>query len=248
MFLLCIAPAFAAHVNITDCGNLDSSNTYYDVQNDLVFYSFSYANCLYATGQNQTIDCHGHSITADLTYNYGILADSNETTIENCVFLYPLNAAIYTENNNVVFHIYNNTFLNHNSSTCCDVNGNFGNDSISNISTFNDSTTGNYWGSPDGTLGFSDTCINIDNNAYCDSPYRLFADKELYDYFPLTTPVPPAVHGLLYNTLSDVGSGLGNFLDAITSPLAYILLIIGIIGGVLTIFFVVGVVIKGVLK
>jgi hypothetical protein len=53
---------------------------------------------------------------------------------------------------------------------------------------------------------------------------------------------------LLYTVLADTGSGLGNFLDAITSPLAYFLLIIGIIGGVLTIFFVVGIVIKGALK
>jgi hypothetical protein len=54
--------------------------------------------------------------------------------------------------------------------------------------------------------------------------------------------------GLFTTILSDVGSGFGVLFEAITSPLAYLLLIIGIIGGVMTIFFVVGIAIKDVLK
>jgi F0F1-type ATP synthase assembly protein I len=48
--------------------------------------------------------------------------------------------------------------------------------------------------------------------------------------------------------LTDIGSGLGAFLDSIAAPLAYIVLILGIIGGVVSIFMGIAYVIKKSIK
>jgi hypothetical protein len=48
--------------------------------------------------------------------------------------------------------------------------------------------------------------------------------------------------------LTDIGTGLGAFLDAIAAPLAYLLLVLGIIGGVISIFMGVAYVIKKSIK
>ena len=50
------------------------------------------------------------------------------------------------------------------------------------------------------------------------------------------------------SVLTDIGSGLGSFLDSIAAPLAYLLLILGIIGGVVSIFMGVAYVIKKAIK
>lgn len=46
---------------------------------------------------------------------------------------------------------------------------------------------GNYWAKPDGT-GFSDTCLDLDDDGICDSPYYLISGNENVDYYPLTKP------------------------------------------------------------
>lgn len=50
------------------------------------------------------------------------------------------------------------------------------------------------------------------------------------------------------SVLTDIGTGLGSFLDSIGAPLAYLLLILGIIGGVVSIFLAVAFVIKKSMK
>jgi hypothetical protein len=47
---------------------------------------------------------------------------------------------------------------------------------------------GNYWGSPDGT-GYSDTCVDANNDGICDNPYTLATDN--IDYLPLAKYVGP---------------------------------------------------------
>lgn len=49
-------------------------------------------------------------------------------------------------------------------------------------------------------------------------------------------------------TLTDVGTGLGNFLSAIQDPVVNFVLILGIIGGILSIFMAIAYVIKKALN
>jgi hypothetical protein len=49
-------------------------------------------------------------------------------------------------------------------------------------------------------------------------------------------------------TLTDVGTGLGNFLGAIQDPVVNFVLILGIIGGILSIFMAIAYVIKKALN
>jgi hypothetical protein len=50
--------------------------------------------------------------------------------------------------------------------------------------------------------------------------------------------------GALNDTLSDVGEGLGTFLTAIQSPVVTIVLTLGVVGGVLAIFYALATVIR----
>ena len=54
--------------------------------------------------------------------------------------------------------------------------------------------------------------------------------------------------GTLYDTLADVGSGLGVFLSSIQNPLVAIVLALGVIGGVLAIFYAIATVITRAIK
>lgn len=49
-------------------------------------------------------------------------------------------------------------------------------------------------------------------------------------------------------TLTDVGTGLGNFLGAIQDPVVNFVLVLGIIGGILSIFMAIAYVIKKALN
>ena len=50
--------------------------------------------------------------------------------------------------------------------------------------------------------------------------------------------------GTLNDTLSDVGTGMGAFLSAVQSPLVAIVLTLGVVGGVLAIFYAIATVIQ----
>jgi len=54
--------------------------------------------------------------------------------------------------------------------------------------------------------------------------------------------------GTLNETLADVGSGLGSFLTAIKDPLVAIVLVLGVIGGVLAIFYAIATVITRAIR
>jgi hypothetical protein len=49
---------------------------------------------------------------------------------------------------------------------------------------------GNFWATPNG-LGFSQTCINANNDNFCDSPYTMSANNN--DFLPLVMPPPLAI-------------------------------------------------------
>ncbi|MBT3582540.1 hypothetical protein HN510_01855, partial [Candidatus Woesearchaeota archaeon] len=44
---------------------------------------------------------------------------------------------------------------------------------------------GNYWTTHDGN-GYSDTCTDLDNNAFCDAPFKVYQYSEYYDNYPLS--------------------------------------------------------------
>lgn len=51
--------------------------------------------------------------------------------------------------------------------------------------SWNDTNYGNYWGLINGT-GYSDTCIDSNNDKICDSPYDILGDGTNIDYLPLS--------------------------------------------------------------
>ena len=70
---------------------------------------------------------------------------------------------------------------------------------------------GNFWGRPDGT-GYSQTCIDSDNNSVCDEPYLVFGDAENYDHLPLkgdsqARPIAPCLNGIKDGDETDVDCG-----------------------------------------
>lgn len=89
------------------------------------------------------------------------------------------------------------------------------------------------------------------------SPYTKMGDEEAnpidfirlnasYDFLSVSLPaVPLTGTGAV---ISDIGSGLGNFLSAIYLPLGNLILILGIIAGVVAIFMGIAYVIRGKLK
>jgi parallel beta-helix repeat protein len=95
-------------------------------------------------------------------------------------------------NNNA---IYNNIMNNSANFQCWDEDNNIMNSSLC-IDSFNTSITsstnivdgsqigGNFWAYPNGT-GFSETCLNQNNDSFCDSSYNI--DGVNTDYLPLTT-------------------------------------------------------------
>lgn len=50
--------------------------------------------------------------------------------------------------------------------------------------------------------------------------------------------------GTLNDTLQDVGQGMGGFLSAVQDPLVSIVLTLGVVGGVLAIFYAIATVIQ----
>jgi hypothetical protein len=48
--------------------------------------------------------------------------------------------------------------------------------------------------------------------------------------------------------LGDIGSGMGSFLSAISMPLGYLILVLGIIGGVVSFFMAIAAVIRKAIK
>lgn len=116
--------------------------------------------------------------------------------------------------------------------------------SVANASTntsWNNSVMGNYWINPSMT-GFSDTCTDSGLDGYCDSPYEIMVNET--DYLPLAFYHAPVEHGLLYNTLTDVGLGFGNFVSAIQDPVVDFLMTLAFIGAVLSIFMAIAYVVK----
>ncbi len=51
---------------------------------------------------------------------------------------------------------------------------------------------GNYWTNPYGT-GYSDTCIDANQDGFCDEPYDLFGDGINVDYLPYSNYTPPTL-------------------------------------------------------
>jgi len=56
------------------------------------------------------------------------------------------------------------------------------------------------------------------------------------------------IMGTLNETLSDVGTGMGAFLNAIKDPLVAIVLVLGVVGGVLAIFYAIATVIQRAIR
>lgn len=90
---------------------------------------------------------------------------------------------------------------------------------------------GNYWFS----YGIPYSCTDVDTDGICDDAFTLGA---VTDYLPLSSQyIGAAPLGVMGQLLADTGSGIGGFFTAITNPLAYIMLILGIVAGALVVFY-----------
>jgi parallel beta-helix repeat protein len=70
---------YTVNHSVSDCGNYGAS---IDLSNDLIVNG---STCITVTAQNVVLDCAGHSITGNNTFNtYGIYSDQQNTTIKNC--------------------------------------------------------------------------------------------------------------------------------------------------------------------
>jgi hypothetical protein len=98
-FLLLFATVNA--VNINNCQNLSSSNTYYLVMNNIV--AIPGTTCLNINATNVTLDCNGYAITGGVST--GIASNESNTTVKNCTMR---NFAIGLDLNNTA----NGTFQN----------------------------------------------------------------------------------------------------------------------------------------
>lgn len=134
---------------------------------------------------------------------------------------------------------------------------------LSGNSYYNASDGGNYWIDPSDT-GYSQTCDNLNDDAYCDDPYNLGGGY--YDELPLinapntvwtvttttttttttststTTVTVPTTTTLLpqpsgiSGMLTDVGQGTGSLLTSISLPLVVLLILLSA-GGMVTVIF-----------
>ena len=99
---------------------------------------------------------------------------------------------VYESNDNLVYNNFFNNINNFNNIYYGAINNLANTWNISIIKTTNiiggSYLGGNYWASPNGT-GFSQTCIDGDNDGICDSPYIL--DSNNIDYLPLAVPAAP---------------------------------------------------------
>lgn len=67
---------------ISDCTELDISETTYTLDSDII--DSSTPKCLNITAANVTLDCEGHLVDGDTSADYGIYVDAENTTITNC--------------------------------------------------------------------------------------------------------------------------------------------------------------------
>lgn len=187
---------------------------------------------------------------------YGVYTDYNNTLVENCTFIANFYSVRFNSINSILrnSNIINGSWY---SSSRIYVGNNYPQEQqnlyySNNISSFPyvipdvlnywNTTSGNWW------VGYSENCTNQNNDTFCDIPYNLTLSNNNTDYKPLTnynfTEEIPEERGLLYTVLADTGSGLGGFFEAITSSLAYLILVFAMISSIFTIFYVVAAIIK----
>jgi len=76
-FLFVFFAGFVTAIDISDCGTLDSPNTYYNLTADVDFTPGYCPICLNVTATNVTLNCNNHLITTGNVCGYGIFVNSS---------------------------------------------------------------------------------------------------------------------------------------------------------------------------
>lgn len=256
-FAMCASSAFAS-IGVTDCYQaMETPNEEYVLLNNIVSAGgtcFNIANS--SVIHDVIVDCQGYSVTspdgdADSVIGFYSNEDflinglwARNFTLKNCV----LNATNpFYFNGAEGIHLYNNTFFYEVFiySVYPNTTG------FANIS-FNSSDKGNFWGGNyNGSVsGYSYSCVA--DGGFC-SPYDVYNSIDGLgnyigtDYLP-SGYVPVLQVRTVGMFIADVGSGLGAFISAISDPVVNFVLMLGLVGGVLSLFMAIGYVIKGALS
>ncbi|WP_410507064.1 NosD domain-containing protein [Methanosarcina hadiensis] len=127
-----------------------------------------------------------------LNCNIGIkLGDGCDVDIVNNAIMSSAECGIFDTENNGRKRIYNNYFNNSlNIKFAPGEGGNTWNNSLTSGSNIvgNPYIGGNFWAKPDGT-GFSQICVDLDENGIGDLPYNIYENE--FDYLPLVSQSSP---------------------------------------------------------
>jgi len=167
---------------------------------------------------------------------FGIELQANITVKNSRLISVPpyTDAVGFMVGNNEHYWFYNNIF---------NVTGAYA--SANNQGTYYPEFSNNYYLNYNGT-GYSDICNDTNDDGICDNPYTVsiwnswtgsyqnYTDSQplLYSYAP---EQPLQVLTGMALTLSDAGTGLGSFLDAITNPVTQFIMALGFVGGIMMI-------------
>ncbi len=152
-------------------------------------------NNAYAISVNQDSNNNitSNNITTSGTSSYGIylLQSDNTTIINNRITTLDSSSYVMYFNTSADGLIYNNVFNTSTSGSGVSIVT----DSVNYFNTTNSTSTniisrdyfgGNFWTNSNSN-GYSDICVNIDDDYFCDSAYNLIAsDNNNADYLPLT--------------------------------------------------------------
>jgi hypothetical protein len=148
------------------------------------------------TGHNWVLDCDNHTVYCSGSSCSGCqaglhfgLTSHNNITIKNCKFT-GFHDALGIGADNYNLNFFNNVF---NATTYLTTNPSY-TSFLWNTTKTNGTNIvggiqlgGNYWAKPNGS-GYSETCVNNNNDSFCDSPYTFtgYIDFTYTDSLPLT--------------------------------------------------------------
>jgi hypothetical protein len=218
------------------------NTTFYDTTNAIRLDDPYYAGNLI---ENVTIDCSGTGIQiGDSSNNPTNNINVRNNTIQNCAvgvltgyryggsyynnYFYGNNVSVSLSSTAGEFRrnkFYNNLF---NDTYTVDVSSvNYRNDFYTSLVNgtpiFGDGYQigGNYWSS------YSDSCVDADEDGFCDVALVFLSSPIVQDAYPLANPPPPPPQPVT-ETLSDVGQGVGNMLLGFAAPMAVLLILLAL--------------------
>lgn len=216
---------------LTSCGNV-SEGGLWTVASDLMAL-VNNSVCIGINAGDVVLDCQNHLLNTTAENVTGVYLDGHDNaTIENCVFapFWVEDLVVHRFDYDVWLEDGDNIFLANNSFNSTAHGGI--QTYVSGVGTYN--FDGNYWGTYYHN-GFSDSCSA--SGGYCTSSYDIFGDDSYYDMTPLSNNPEQLAQGAFGVLLTSIGQGIAGFLGGVQDPLVNFLLLIAIVTGFATVFF-----------